>query len=81
MARMSNCSNVTAVFKETDKELLDACEKDAALKKVVDVLRTAGKNESETTSAETGSSDDNTINVTEPGEMTSAVQDTTAAAE
>lgn len=81
MARMSNCSNVTAVFKETDKELLDACEKDAALKKVVDVLRTAGKNESETTSAETGSSDDNTINVTEPGEMTSAVQDTTSAAE
>lgn len=52
MARMSNCSNVTEVFKQTDKELMDACEKDAALKKVVDVLRRAGNDEPETTSAE-----------------------------
>ncbi|MDE7157705.1 MAG: hypothetical protein K2O02_07115 [Lachnospiraceae bacterium] len=81
MARMSNCSNVTEVFKQTDKELVDACEKDAALKKVVDVLRTAGKNESETTSAETGSSDNNTENVTVSEEMSSVDQNTTVAAE
>ncbi len=81
MARMSNCSNVTEVFKQTDKELMDACEKDAALKKIVDVLRTAGKNESETTSAETGSSDNNTGNITLPEEMSSVDQNTTAAAE
>ncbi|MCI8668108.1 MAG: hypothetical protein HFI34_01095 [Lachnospiraceae bacterium] len=81
MARMSNCSNVTEVFKQTDKELMDACEKDAALKKVVDVLRMAGKNESETTTAETGSSENNMESVTVSEEMSSVNESTTVAAE
>lgn len=81
MARMSNCSNVTEIFEQTDKELMEACEKDAALKKVVDVLRSAGNNESENTSEGNSSSGSNE-NITESNEMSdsSGSENTTASA-
>ena len=36
--RMSNCKVVTDLFEKTDKELLEACEKDPALKEIVDAI-------------------------------------------
>lgn len=73
MSRMSNCSNVTEIFEQTDKELLEACEKDAALKKIVEALKNIGEGNLETTEGGNESGSEGTVeeNTTSSAEIIS----------
>lgn len=58
--KMSNCQNVTDLFSQVDKELEDACAKDADLKAIVDALEQ--NNDSADNSETTESNEKNTDN-------------------
>lgn len=64
--KMSNCKNVTDLFDKVDKELEEACEKDADLKAIVDALEQNGNSSND--NSDTGNSDntENDNETTEP---------------
>ena len=62
---MSNCKNVTDLFKKVDEELESACAKDENLSQIVDAL----ENNGETTTADEETT--KPMETTKPAEMTS----------
>lgn len=56
MAKMRNCSNVTKLFEDVDKELEEACSKDENLRVIVDAL----KNTEQSSTGDSQTVDDST---------------------
>lgn len=65
MIKMSNCSNVTKLYNQTDKELEKACERDEKLKNVVEALKNMGKKTPEMTTTSDKESTNPSENTTE----------------